>query len=219
MKKFLTSILLVALTAISSNAQLLWKISGNGLEKPSYLFGTHHVAPISVLDSVPGFNEALSSAEKVYGELIMSEAQSPAAQQLMMSAAMAPQDSTLTAVLTAAQTDSLNTMLQKYMGPMVSAAQFAPMKPAIVSTVVAMVQAQSAFPDFNQQEQLDSGIQAKRSEVLRQWKSSVRHYSAALSLNKPMTSWTSFATMANQLRWHTDSPTLILPATFQRCFQ
>ena len=186
MKKFLTSILLVALTAISSNAQLLWKISGNGLEKPSYLFGTHHVAPISVLDSVPGFNEALSSAEKVYGELIMSEAQSPAAQQLMMSAAMAPQDSTLTAVLTAAQTDSLNTMLQKYMGPMVSAPQFP---------------------------------QAKRSEVLRQWKSSVRHYSAALSLNKPMTSWTSFATMANQLRWHTDSPTLILPATFQRCFQ
>ncbi|MBO5456302.1 MAG: TraB/GumN family protein [Muribaculaceae bacterium] len=161
MKKFLTSILLVALTAISSNAQLLWKISGNGLEKPSYLFGTHHVAPISVLDSVPGFNEALSSAEKVYGELIMSEAQSPAAQQLMMSAAMAPQDSTLTAVLTAAQTDSLNTMLQKYMGPMVSAAQFAPMKPAIVSTVVAMVQAQSAFPDFNQQEQLDSEIQKR----------------------------------------------------------
>lgn len=161
MKKFLTSILLVALTAISSNAQLLWKISGNGLEKPSYLFGTHHVAPISVLDSVPGFNEALSSAEKVYGELIMSEAQSPAAQQLMMSAAMAPQDSTLTTVLTAAQTDSLNTMLQKYMGPMVSAAQFAPMKPAIVSTVVAMVQAQSAFPDFNQQEQLDSEIQKR----------------------------------------------------------
>lgn len=161
MKKFLTSILLVALTAISSNAQLLWKISGNGLEKPSYLFGTHHVAPISVLDSVPGFNETLSSAEKVYGELIMSEAQSPAAQQLMMSAAMAPQDSTLTAVLTAAQTDSLNTMLQKYMGPMVSAAQFAPMKPAIVSTVVAMVQAQSAFPDFNQQEQLDSEIQKR----------------------------------------------------------
>ena len=161
MKKFLTSILLVALTAISSNAQLLWKISGNGLEKPSYLFGTHHVAPISVLDSVPGFNEALSSAEKVYGELIMSEAQSPAAQQVMMPAAMAPQDSTLTAVLTAAQTDSLNTMLQKYMGPMVSAAQFAPMKPAIVSTVVAMVQAQSAFPDFNQQEQLDSEIQKR----------------------------------------------------------
>ena len=94
MKKFLTSILLVALTAISSNAQLLWKISGNG-----------------------------------FGGLIMSEAQSPAAQQLMMSAAMAPQDSTLTAVLTAAQTDSLNTMLQKYMGPMVSAAKSQP-KPA-----------------------------------------------------------------------------------------
>lgn len=27
--------------SLSGNAQLLWKISGNGLEKPSYLFGTH----------------------------------------------------------------------------------------------------------------------------------------------------------------------------------
>ena len=88
MKKILTSLFLVAITAISCNAQLLWKISGNGLEKPSYLFGTHHIAPISVLDSVPGFNNAFASADKVYGELIMSEAQSPAAQQIMMTAAM-----------------------------------------------------------------------------------------------------------------------------------
>ena len=161
MKKILTSLFLVAITAISCNAQLLWKISGNGLEKPSYLFGTHHIAPISVLDSVPGFNNAFASADKVYGELIMSEAQSPAAQQIMMTAAMAPQDSTLTAVLTPAQVDSLNILLQKYMGPMATVAQFNPMKPAMVSTLIGVVQAQSAFPTFNQQEQLDGEIQKR----------------------------------------------------------
>lgn len=161
MKKFLTSLFLVAITSICCNAQLLWKISGNGLEKPSYLFGTHHIAPISVLDSVPGFNEALASADKVYGELVMSEAQSPEAQQIMMKYVMAPQDSTLTSVLTPAQADSLTTLLQKYMGPMVSAAQFAPMKPAMVSTVIGLAQAQTAFPEFNQQQQLDGEIQKR----------------------------------------------------------
>ena len=40
-------IFLVALIALfislSANAQLFWKVSGNGLTKPSYLFGTHHL--------------------------------------------------------------------------------------------------------------------------------------------------------------------------------
>ncbi len=47
--KFLLSLLLSCLVTISfaqvdkSNHALLWEISGNGLEKPSYLFGTMHV--------------------------------------------------------------------------------------------------------------------------------------------------------------------------------
>lgn len=32
---------------------VLWKIEGNGLTKPSYLFGTVHVAPVALLDSFP----------------------------------------------------------------------------------------------------------------------------------------------------------------------
>ncbi|MDR6805520.1 uncharacterized protein YbaP (TraB family) [Dyadobacter sp. BE34] len=35
------------------NQSVLWEISGKGLAKPSYLFGTYHVASISVLDSFP----------------------------------------------------------------------------------------------------------------------------------------------------------------------
>lgn len=165
MKKTIFSLLLLIVTAVSVNAQLLWKISGNGLEKPSYLFGTHHIAPVSVIDSVPGMSEAISGVDKIYGEMIMSEATTPQSQQVMMGYAMAPQDSLLTTVLAPAQLDSLNTMLKRYMGPMGSANQFAQLKPAMLSTLLALMQSQTIFPNFNPQQQLDGEIQ-KRGAAL-----------------------------------------------------
>ena len=165
MKKTIFSLLFLIVTAVSVNAQLLWKISGNGLEKPSYLFGTHHIAPVSVIDSVPGMNDAIANSDKIYGEMIMSEATSPQSQQVMMGYAMAPQDSLLTSVLAPAQLDSLNTMLKRYMGPMGSANQFAQLKPAMLSTLLALMQSQTIFPNFNPQQQLDGEIQ-KRGAAL-----------------------------------------------------
>jgi|GEM_PF-267041 len=53
-------------------SSLLWKISGNGLEVPSYLFGTWHgdteLRNPSFLDSVPHFYEALNSVDVYIGE-------------------------------------------------------------------------------------------------------------------------------------------------------
>lgn len=162
MKKLLFTIISVLLLGYSSaEAQLLWKISGNGLEKPSYIFGTHHMAPVSVLDSVPGFKEALASVDKVYGEMVMADAMSPESQQMMMMAAIAPQDSTLTAVLSPAAIDSLNNILAKYLGPQMTAAALNPMKPAMVSTLLAAAQTQSAFPQYNAAQQLDGEIQSR----------------------------------------------------------
>lgn len=161
MKKILLSLIIFTVGALTANAQLLWEISGNGLSKPSYLFGTHHIAPVSVLDSVPGFNNALTSADKVYGEMVMSVAQSPQSQQIMMGYAAAPQDSLLTSVLSPAQLDSLDTMLKRYMGPMVSANQFASLKPAMLNTLLALLQSQAAFPNFNPAQQLDGEIQKR----------------------------------------------------------
>ena len=51
--KRITLALAALIITIGANAQLLWKISGNGLTKPSYLFGTHHVAPLSVIEGCP----------------------------------------------------------------------------------------------------------------------------------------------------------------------
>ena len=55
-----------------SQAQLLWKITGNGLRHPSYLFGTHHLIPIQFLDSVPGLFKAFNDCETVVGEMVLN---------------------------------------------------------------------------------------------------------------------------------------------------
>ena len=39
---------------INANAQLLWKVSGNGLPAPSYLFGTHHLVEMK---HIPNFDQ------------------------------------------------------------------------------------------------------------------------------------------------------------------
>jgi len=72
--------LLIALLSISisSNAQqkksensLLWEISGNGLRKPSYLFGTYHYAGKDFIDTMKVLNTKLNQADMIVGELII----------------------------------------------------------------------------------------------------------------------------------------------------
>lgn len=72
--KRLSAVLLFGLAALTAAAQkdnnsLLWKISGNGIEKPSYLFGTIHM--ICKEDAFLSENlvKAIREADKVYLEL------------------------------------------------------------------------------------------------------------------------------------------------------
>ncbi|WP_316785758.1 TraB/GumN family protein [Pedobacter frigiditerrae] len=66
--------------SLSANAQkkiaentLLWEISGNGLAKPSYLFGTYHFADKGFVDTMKVVNEKLAAADMVVGELIIDK--------------------------------------------------------------------------------------------------------------------------------------------------
>lgn len=165
MKRLVLAILSILLCILMLRANLLWRVEGPDIKSPSYIFGTHHVAPVALLDSIDGFDEALASVDAVYGELDMARMMTPAAQQQMMGAAMAPQDSLLTMVLTPAQVDSLDVILKKYLGPMVSAQAFAAMKPAMVQTVLTMTMNQKFFPGFNAAEQLDAMIQQRARQA------------------------------------------------------
>ena len=65
--------LLLMLFATGISAQLLWKISGNGLSKPSYLFGSMHCAPAHFIDSIKGVRAAMEEAEQIYEEVVTSD--------------------------------------------------------------------------------------------------------------------------------------------------
>ena len=85
MKSFIGAVLFICV-AFSANAQLLWKVSGNGLNQPSYIIGTHHLAPFSIMDSIAGLKKAMNETQQVYGEMKMSEMQSPATLEKMKKA-------------------------------------------------------------------------------------------------------------------------------------
>ena len=72
MKKNILILFSIFLSITAIQAQLLWKVTGNGLKHPSYLFGKHHLIPIQFLDSVPGLFKAFNECEMVVGEMVMN---------------------------------------------------------------------------------------------------------------------------------------------------
>ena len=58
-----------AVFAITANAQFLFRIDGNGLKEPSYMLGTIHSLPSSVvLDSIPEYVEVEAKCRQLYAE-------------------------------------------------------------------------------------------------------------------------------------------------------
>lgn len=85
MKNILSILVLAFLSILSINAQklensTLWKIEGNGLEKPSYLFGTIHITCDATIK--PEVKKALDETSKVVLEIDMDD---PELQLKMMS--------------------------------------------------------------------------------------------------------------------------------------
>ena len=163
MKKLAFIATLVALFTFSANAQLLWEVSGNGLAKPSYLFGTCHIATVKMTDSITGFNDALNACDAVYGEI--EKADIANAQQAMMAAIMAPADSTLSKVIDPATLAKADSLFRAATQGMVSISQLETLKPAYVSTQLALIMLMESFPGFNPMEQIDFAIQGKATQL------------------------------------------------------
>lgn len=162
MKRFLLGLMIAAIGATGANAQILWKVSGNGTKSASYLFGTHHLAPLSMLDSVKGFAPALLAVDAVAGEVDMKDMQ--AKTQQLMGYMLAPADSILSSVLSKAQMDSLTQITTRYMGPQFTAEQFIAFKPAAVATQLALFESMATMEPAQAQalaagQQLDSEVQ------------------------------------------------------------
>jgi uncharacterized protein YbaP (TraB family) len=71
--KYLLSLLLLvfSLTSTAQYKGLLWKISGNGLSKPSYLYGTMHTANARAYNFSPEVMKSLNAADAFAMELLI----------------------------------------------------------------------------------------------------------------------------------------------------
>ena len=81
MKKKSIIILLLCLIVVTVNAQFIFRISGNGLEKPSYILGSLHVVSGDLLDSIPAFLEAEKQCQQLYVEEDVTDPQNKKGRQ------------------------------------------------------------------------------------------------------------------------------------------
>lgn len=139
----------------SPDTSLLWKISGNGLDKPSYLFGTHHLVPISFLDSVPEVVTAFEKSEQTVGELDMGNM--GAMQMQIMGAAMMPSGVTYDSLLPPEEVQLIDSILTDLLGMGLN--QLGQLKPAMLSNLISITLYQKFYPDMTGEENIDLHFQ------------------------------------------------------------
>ena len=118
----------VQLSAQQLEKSLLWKISGNGIEEASYLFGTIHLSCDATLPEK--VVKALDETNQLYLELDMSD---PSMQQKMMSNMMMTEGKTLSEIITPEDFNVLNDFLQKKLG--YTLAMLNTVKPFIITSM------------------------------------------------------------------------------------
>ena len=166
--KRLSLIIAVLTVALASQAQLLWKVSGNDLGRPSYIFGTHHMAPASMIDQIAGINAAIDGCDIVVGEVEKDSLMSQESQMKMARFMIAPTDSTLDKLYTPAEYAEIEKVFNKYFGSMgVKLAQMNSLKPNAISTQLQAMQSIKYFPNFDATNLIDVAIQERANEAGR----------------------------------------------------
>lgn len=159
MKKILGIVLLLG-TSLGMQAQLLWKVSGNGLAQSSYIMGTHHLSPLGIKDSIAGMKQALADTKQVYGEVVMNEMQSPTAvAQMMKKFALIESDTTFQSLFTPVEYEMINKYSKENL--MFDVALMPKLKPAFLSNNLMLVLYMKHVGGFNPQEQLDTYFQTQ----------------------------------------------------------
>lgn len=155
MKKRFFPLFLAFVGIFTIQAQLLYKVEGKDPDKASYIFGSHHLSPISIVEE-SGVMTYFDKTDQVVGELDLTidpMVLSMALQPYMI----APSDSTLSVLLKGEDMDSLNATFMKY-APMLGMQlqMLEPLKPMAVTTMVASGMSNAVLPGFDPEQQLDA---------------------------------------------------------------
>ena len=158
MKRILT-ILALSLMCLTSNAQLVWKISGNGIKNSSYILGTHHGCPFNYCDSIPGLMKAFDKVDNIIGEINMIEfsEMSPERMQKMQAMMMMPADTSLLSLFNEEETAKVNDWLKNQMGA--SLEMLSVMKPMTIMVTVQNKILMEMMPELATMTSIDKYMQ------------------------------------------------------------
>lgn len=167
-KLFWCSIALLTFFTYSASAQtgkektgaLLWEITDNGLKQPSYIFGTHHLFPLSFLDSVSGVKRVFASSKQMVGEILLGDMATLAAE--LSAAGMMPQDTTWQMLLSDDDYQLVDKQLTAMFGTGLQS--FGVMKPSMVNTAYTAMLYRKMYPNLRQDEAFDLWFQQQAAE-------------------------------------------------------
>ncbi len=123
----------MVVSANGQNSSLLWKVTGNGLEKESYLFGTIHIICKSDFVMDDRITSAFESTEELFLELDMSD---PELQLKMQQVSMNPGMKNIKAEMEEPLASALDEFLLKNYGA--GLAQLGILKPFVLSSMVML---------------------------------------------------------------------------------
>jgi len=157
-KEHITSSICFLLLSFCLQAQLCWKVSGNGLKKNSYLFGTHHIIDCT---TIPHFNEMLelcASTEAVVGELVLDDSLNDVIAQ-----GISMDNNSLSTLLTADEYKLVDAEMLRVLGASLDLLNG--MKPLYVSSVYSVMSYMHSLGISEQPISIDEVFQRKGKEV------------------------------------------------------
>ncbi|MCL2412590.1 MAG: TraB/GumN family protein [Bacteroidales bacterium] len=149
-----------AQNAGEKTGSLLWRVSGNNLTQPSYIFGTHHLFPLSFLETVSGLNDALAATQQVVGELVMSDMMALGMQMQTMS--IMPPDTSWAMLLSEQDFQFVDEQLTNFFG--VGLQALGAMRPFMLNLTFTMTLYQLLFPETNPNQSMDGWFQQQAIE-------------------------------------------------------
>ena len=111
------------------NAQLLYEISGNGLTKSSYIFGTHHLIQVETATKIPCLFRAFNDCDVVVSEFVDDD-QNKMQQRILSASKM---EKSIFDMLTPADEALVDSALQAELGLSLANVQY--MRPNIIAII------------------------------------------------------------------------------------
>lgn len=144
---------------ISINAQLLYEISGGGLEKSSYLFGTHHMVPVETATKIEGVFRAFNDCSAVIGEFVDDNPEEMQ-RQILASSKM---EESIFKLLTSEEEALIDSALQAELGLTLANVQY--MRPNVIAMIYEMTVRERVLKSKAGDMAMDSYFQVAGSEL------------------------------------------------------